>query len=194
MWHRPGYSAVAVDVRTNEVILQDNNLWSYRVFNRMDNTPAAARFTEPKRIVQGDKTELQFNNGLYVDPKTSEIYSVESDTGDKMVVFSNDSKGNVPPKRILHTAHRIYNLAVDEEKEELFATIEFPSEVMVYDKHMGGEDLPIRRRHDQRARVLRVKDVASIVFDVDRPHRMLQLGLRHLGVSFRAGPPGGCAA
>jgi len=70
----PGYSAVAVDVRTNEVILQDNNLWSYRVFNRMDNTPAAARFTEPKRIVQGDKTELQFNNGLYVDPKTSEIY------------------------------------------------------------------------------------------------------------------------
>ena len=146
----PGYSAIAVDVRTDEVILQDNNLWSYRVFNRMDNTPPAARFTEPKRIVQGDKTELQFNNGLYVDPKTSEIYSVESDTGDKMVVFSNDSKGNVPPKRILHTAHRIYNLAVDEEKEELFATIEYPSEVMVYDKHMGGEDLPIRRLSGDR--------------------------------------------
>ena len=87
----PGYSAVAVDLLTNEVILQDNNLWSYRVFNRTDNTPPGAKFTEPKRIVAGDKTQLQFNNGLYVDPKTSEIYSVESDTGDKMVVFPNNA-------------------------------------------------------------------------------------------------------
>src|SRR6267142_2513058 len=56
----PGYSAVAVDLLTNEVILQVNNLWSYRVFNRTDNTPPGAKFTEPKRVVQGDKTELQF--------------------------------------------------------------------------------------------------------------------------------------
>src|SRR4030095_12339345 len=28
----PTYSAVAVDVNSGEVILQDNNLWSYRVF------------------------------------------------------------------------------------------------------------------------------------------------------------------
>jgi 6-phosphogluconolactonase (cycloisomerase 2 family) len=141
----PGYSAIAVDLRTDEVILQDNNLWSYRVFSRLANTPAGARFTEPKRVVQGDKSALQFNNGLYVDPKSSDIYSVESDTGDKMVVFSNDANGNVPPKRILHTAHRIYNLAVDEGRGEIFATIEYPSEVMVYRKDMSGEDLPIRR-------------------------------------------------
>ncbi|HEY3091864.1 MAG TPA: hypothetical protein VGJ52_02155, partial [Vicinamibacterales bacterium] len=37
----PTYSAIAVDVNSNDVILQDNNRWSYRVFNRLDNTAAA---------------------------------------------------------------------------------------------------------------------------------------------------------
>jgi DNA-binding beta-propeller fold protein YncE len=141
----PTYSAVGLDLRTDEVILQDNNLWSYRVFNRLDNTPPGARFTEPKRIVQGEKTHLQFNNGLYIDPVNGDIYSVESDVGDKMVVFSHDATGNVAPKRELHTLHRVYNIAVDESKAELFTTIEFPPEVDVYRKDASGEDLPIRR-------------------------------------------------
>jgi 6-phosphogluconolactonase (cycloisomerase 2 family) len=141
----PGYSAIAVDLLTNEVVLQDNNLWSYRVFNRTDNTPPGAKFTEPKRVVQGDKTELQFNNGLYIDPKTSEIYSVESDTGDKMVVFPNNADGNVAPKRMLHSPHRVYNIAADESKSELYVTVEFPPEVIVYNKTAFGEEQPLRR-------------------------------------------------
>jgi len=141
----PTYSSISLDLRNNEIILQDNNLWSYRVFNRTDNTPPAARFTEPKRIVAGDKTEIQFNNGLYVDPKNSDIYSVESDVGDKMVVFPHDASGNVAPKRQLHTMHRVYNIAVDEAKSELFVTVEFPPEVDVYRKEASGEELPIRR-------------------------------------------------
>jgi 6-phosphogluconolactonase (cycloisomerase 2 family) len=141
----PTYSSIGLDLRNNEIILQDNNLWSYRVFGRTDNTPPAARFTEPKRIVSGDKTEIQFNNGLYVDPKNGDIYSVESDVGDKLVVFPHDASGNVAPKRKLHTMHRVYNIAVDEPKDELFVTVEFPPEVDVYRKEASGEELPIRR-------------------------------------------------
>jgi 6-phosphogluconolactonase (cycloisomerase 2 family) len=141
----PTYSSIGLDLAHNEIILQDNNLWSYRVFGRTDNTPPAARFTEPKRIVSGDKTEIQFNNGLYVDPKNGDIFSVESDVGDKMVVFPHDATGNVAPKRMLHTMHRVYNIAVDEAKSELFVTVEFPPEVDVYRKEASGEELPIRR-------------------------------------------------
>jgi 6-phosphogluconolactonase (cycloisomerase 2 family) len=141
----PTYSSISLDLKNNEIILQDNNLWSYRVFNRTDNTPPAARFTEPKRIVSGDKTEIQFNNGLYVDPKNGDIYSVESDVGDKMVVFPHDASGNISPKRQLHTMHRVYNIAVDEPKAELFVTVEFPPEVDVYRKEASGEELPLRR-------------------------------------------------
>jgi 6-phosphogluconolactonase (cycloisomerase 2 family) len=141
----PVYTAVGVYLNTDEVFLQDNNLWSTRVFNRLDNTPAKASFTEPKRVIQGDKTFIQFNNGLYVDQANGDVYSVESDTGDKMVVFEHDAAGNVSPKRLLHTPHRIYSIAVDEMRKELYATVEYPPEVVVYKKEAQGNEKPIRR-------------------------------------------------
>jgi 6-phosphogluconolactonase (cycloisomerase 2 family) len=141
----PTYSAIAFDANSDEVIVQDNNLWSYRVFDRLDNTPAGAEMTKPKRIVQGDKTALQFNNGLYVDPQSGDIFSVESDTGDKMVRFPREAEGNVSPKAILHTPHRVYNIAADEVNQEFFVTVEFPPEVVVYRKDASGEEQPLRR-------------------------------------------------
>jgi len=141
----PTYSAIGLDLIHDEVILQDNNLWSTRVFKRTDNTPPGQKLTEEQRVLQGEKTMIQFNNGLYIDPKNGDIYSVESDVGDKMVVFSHEANGNVPPKRTLHTIHRVYNIAVDESRQELYTTIEFPPEVDVYPKTAQGEDLPIRR-------------------------------------------------
>jgi 6-phosphogluconolactonase (cycloisomerase 2 family) len=142
----PTYSAVAVDVNSGEVILQDNNLWSYRVFDRLSKTPAGDNeISKPKRVVRGDKTALQFNNGLYVDPANGDIFSVESDTGDKMVRFNREADGNVSPKAILHTPHRVYNIAADETKQELYVTVEFPPEVVVYRKDASGEEQPLRR-------------------------------------------------
>lgn len=141
----PTYSAIAVDVNSNEVILQDNNLWSYRVFDRLSPTPAKDdEITKPKRVVMGVNTWLQFNNGLYVDPASGDIFSVESDVGDKMVRFARDADGNVSPKAILHTPHRVYNLAADEGKQELFATVEFAPQVVVYRKDASGEEKPLR--------------------------------------------------
>jgi hypothetical protein len=141
----PTYSAVAVDTNSNEVILQDNNLWEYQVFDRLSPTPAGPDdITPPKRTVHGDKSLIQFNNGLYVDPN-GDIFSVESDTGDRMVRFPRDANGDVAPKAVLHTPHRVYNLAGDETTQELFATVEYPPEVVVYRKDASGEEKPLRR-------------------------------------------------
>ena len=141
----PTYSAVAVDTNSNEVILQDNNLWAYRVFDRTAPTPKNdTDVTPPKRIVTGDHTALQFNNGLYVDPVDGEIYSVESDVGDKMVRFARAANGDETPISILHTPHRVYNIASDEMTQELFITVEYPPRVLVYPKHASGEDKQTR--------------------------------------------------
>jgi len=141
----PTYSAIAVDVNSNEVILQDNNLWEYLVFDRLAPTPTRSdEITQPKRIVKGDKTLIEFNNGLYVDPVSGDIFSVESDTGDKMVRFPRAAEGDVAPKAVLHTPHRVYNLAADEARQEIFATIEFPPQVVIYRKDASGEEKPLR--------------------------------------------------
>ena len=140
----PTYSAVAVDTNSDEVYLLDENLFGFKVFDRLDNTPPTASFTEPKRMVGGMNTKLEFNCGLYVDPKTGDIYSVNNDTVDTMVVFPRDARGNVAPMRELHTPHRTWGIAVDEGAQEIFLTVEHPPEVVVYRKMAEGEEQPIR--------------------------------------------------
>ena len=149
----PTYTAVGINLQTNEVILQDNNLWSTRIFNRLDNTPPDADLTEAQKVIQGEETHIQFNNGIYIDPGNGDIYSVESDTGDRMVVFAHDARGNAAPKRILNTPHRVYSIAVDEEREELYVTVEYPPEVVVYRKDASGDEQPLRRIVGQRTKL-----------------------------------------
>ena len=159
----PTYSYVVVDTQNDEVILQDNNLWSIRVFNRTDNTPPTAEKTEPKRIIQGPKTEIQFNNGMYVDPKNGDIYSVESDTGDKVVVFGRDQKGDIEPKRVLNTPHRGFGLAMNEETQELYVSIQYPPQVPVYKKTASGNDKPLRALAGESTRL---SDTHGIALDM----------------------------
>src|SRR5712691_7395627 len=140
----PIYSSVAVDPVRNEVIVQDTNLFSVRVFNRTDNTPPTAESTTPKRVIQGDKTHCEYNNGLTVDLKTGEIYSVAMDTEDNVIVFDGGAEGNVAPVRILKTSHRNFASGINDEKDELYVTIQYPPKVVVYKKDAAGTTPPIR--------------------------------------------------
>ena len=140
----PIYSGIAVDLRRNEVLMQDHNTWSIRVFNRLDNTPPGVTRTEPKRLIGGPKTDIMFNTCIYVDPNNGDIYSVENDIGDGVFVFAEDAEGNVAPIRKLNVTHRAYAVAVDEGKQELFVSIQHPPAVEVYRKTASGNDKPLR--------------------------------------------------
>jgi 6-phosphogluconolactonase (cycloisomerase 2 family) len=149
----PTYSAIAVDTNSNEVYLQDENLFGIKVFNRTDNTPPRAALTEPKRIIGGPLTKLEFNCALYVDPKNGDVYSVNNDTLDTMTVFPRDAKGNVKAMRSLHTPHRAYGIAIDEQAQELFLTIEHPPQIVVYRKSADGDEKPIRSLQGEHTRL-----------------------------------------
>lgn len=138
------YSAVGVDINTNEVFLQDENLFGIKVFNRLDNTPPTAAFTEPKRVLGGLSTKMEFNCALYVDPRSGDLYSVNNDSVDEMVIFSREAEGNVAPKRELRTPHGTYGIAVNEELQELYLTVQHDNSVVVYRKTAQGDDKPLR--------------------------------------------------
>jgi len=140
----PTYSAVALDLQTNEVYLQDENLFGLKVFDRLDNTPPTAAFTEPKRVLGGIETKLEFNCAIYVDPKTGDVYSVNNDTVDHMVVFPRDAKGNVRPMRELRTPHGTFGIAVDEVNQEMSLTVQHDHAVVTYKKDAKDLDHPIR--------------------------------------------------
>jgi hypothetical protein len=156
----PIYASVAVDTRFNEVFLQDSNTWSIRVFNRLDNTPAGAPRSEPKRVISGPKTDVQFNSCVWIDPTNGDIYSVENDIGDSIVVFSHDAEGDLVPKRHLKITHRGYAMTVDEEKQELFLSVQYPPQVAVYRKEADGDEKPKRLLQGESTRLADAHGIA----------------------------------
>src|SRR5437867_5430200 len=156
----PSYGSIAFDPRTGKVFLQDLNLWAIRIFDRMTNTPANATRSEPERVIQGKNTELQFNTCMYIDPVNGDIYTVENDIGDSIKVFSQDASGNTAPKRNLKVTHRAHTITVDEQREELFVSVNYPPQVEVYRKTASGNEKPLRVVSGESTRLADVHGIA----------------------------------
>ena len=138
------YSSVAVDPINNEVVLTDENLFQILVYDRTANTPPTARLTEPKRIIAGLNTRIEFQCGLYIDPTNGNIYAVNNDTVDSLVIFDRSAKGNVHPTRELNTPHGTFGIAVDEASQEMFLTLQHDSAMVVFRKYAEKDDSPLR--------------------------------------------------
>lgn len=86
------FSAVGVDPAHNEVVVTDENLFNILVYDRKGNTPAS-KITEPIRKVGGLNTDIEFQCGVYVDPKSGDIYAVNNDTEDHLTIFFSRGAG-----------------------------------------------------------------------------------------------------
>jgi DNA-binding beta-propeller fold protein YncE len=136
------FSAVAVDAERNEVVLQDENQFRTLVYDRTTNTPPTAALSEPKRLIGGPQTHLELNCGVYIDPKTGNIFAVNNDTEDHLVVFDRNAKGDVAPTWMLHTPHGAFSIAVDEPAEEMIFTIQHSNAVVAFPKAAKDDDPP----------------------------------------------------
>jgi len=137
------YSAVAVDPNHDEVVLTDENLFNIWVYDRNFN-PAPNKPPEVRRLIGGLNTKIEFQCGLYIDPANGDIYAVNNDTIDTLVIFSRKAIGDVKPDRELHTPHGTFGIAVDEEKQEMFLTVEHDNAIVVYNKSAKGTEAPLR--------------------------------------------------
>lgn len=140
----PSYSSVAVDLKNNELVMTDESTFSILTYDRMTNTPPTAAFSEPKRKIAGHDTWIEYQCGVYVDQATGDIYAVNNDTVDRLVIFSRNARGNSPPDRIIHTPHTTYGIAVDEPRQELFLTVQEAAAVTVFRKMAEENEAPIR--------------------------------------------------
>jgi DNA-binding beta-propeller fold protein YncE len=141
---RNAFAGLAIDPTRNEVIIAEENNFSLLVYDRMENTPRAAALSEPKRNITGEKTFLEYACSVYVDPVSGDIYGINNDTLNWMTVFDRNAKGNVSPKRKLHTPHTTFGIVGDEEKQELLMTIQDDHAVSTFKKDAKDQDSPIR--------------------------------------------------
>jgi DNA-binding beta-propeller fold protein YncE len=140
----PSFSAVAVDSDSNMLVVSDENLFRIMEYDRRESTPPQARFTEPKRVISGTNTKAEMICGVYIDPKTKEIYALNGDTQNWMPIFSPDARGNVAPNRALNIPGHPFQMAADEEKQLLYMTIQSDNQISVYRKQASGGEKPIR--------------------------------------------------
>jgi len=156
----PVFSSVGVDNVRNEVYLQDSNKWTIQVYGRTENAKPGEGKMEPRRQIGGPTSDVQFNSCVWVDPGSGNIYTVENDTGDSIVVFDNKATGDPAPIRKLKVTHRAQSMMIDDTTGDLFLSVQYPPQVAVYSKDASGDDKPARLIEGPKTRLSDVHGLA----------------------------------
>jgi DNA-binding beta-propeller fold protein YncE len=168
----PAFSSIAVDPVRDQIVVTDENLFQVLFYSRTENN-GPTQIAKPTRLVgtpwdasmlrrEESNTKIEFQCGLYLDPRNGEVYAVNNDTQDTLVIFSNEQVGNVAPSRDVHTPHGTFGIAVDEANQEMYLTVQHDSAVVVYRKGASGEEQPIRLLQGDRTRLA---DPHGVAFD-----------------------------
>src|SRR6058998_318197 len=138
----PVFADVAVDPESNIVTVTDENLFSLRTYDRDLATNDVA---DPRTVVTGNRTRVDFVCGVALDPVHKEIYTVNNDTAADMLVFKYDATGNVPASRTLSPAAvSTWGVALDLTNNEVGVTVESINKVAIYRRLAQGDEKPLR--------------------------------------------------
>src|SRR5215831_2136507 len=150
---RNAFASLVVDATRNEVIFAEENNFSVLVYDRLENTPPRATMSEPKRVIQGENTYLEYACGVYVDPPSGDVYVINNDTLNWMTVWDRNAKGNVKPNRKLHTPMATFGLTADEPNQNLLMTVQDDHAVVKFKKNAKDLEGPVRLLQGPKTRM-----------------------------------------
>jgi DNA-binding beta-propeller fold protein YncE len=133
------FDGMAVDPLNNEIVVSDSAKFNLLVY---DSTRDG--MVEPRRVIGGPKTKVQYVCGVEIDPVSGEIYTVNNDTFDNMLVFSRDQYGNVGASRELHVGHGAWGISLDRDHDELAISVQHTNRIEIYRRAAEGEEKPVR--------------------------------------------------
>jgi|SRR6266850_1987005 len=139
----PTLHSLVVDSERNKVFMSDPNrhaLWSY---DRLAASKGREQ-VEPSTGIRGPATGMMFIAAVTIDREAQEIYTVDNDIGDRMMVFPYDAAGNVKPKRVLEVPHQAWGLSISAERNELAISVESSRQIVIYRKGAEGREQPLR--------------------------------------------------
>ncbi len=139
----PTLHSVAVDAEHDRVVMTDPNrhaIWTYERTAASRGSEAVTALTG----IRGPSTGMMFIAAVAIDPDAREIYTVDNDIGDRMMVFPYDADGNVKPTRFLSVPHQAWGVSINPVRKEIAISVEGPREIVVYTQHASGTDRPLR--------------------------------------------------
>jgi DNA-binding beta-propeller fold protein YncE len=139
----PTFHSVAVDAQHNRVVMTDSNRMGVLSYDRTAHS-TGNEVTKPLTHFRGPATGMMFVAGVALDPERQEIYTVDNDIGDRMMVFPYAAVGNARPKRALHVPHQAWGLSLNKKRDEMAVTVEGSNLVVIYRREASGEEQPVR--------------------------------------------------
>ena len=139
----PTLHSVAVDPINDRVFVSDPNrhaVWSYERLAASKGSEAVPPLTG----IRGPATGMMFIAAVTVDPDRQEVYTVDNDIGDRMMVFKYDANGNVKPIRSLDVPHQAWGLSINRARKEIAVSVEGPRQIVIYKQDAQGADAPLR--------------------------------------------------
>jgi DNA-binding beta-propeller fold protein YncE len=139
----PVFNGIAVDSLNNVVTMSDVNKKSLLSYDRTaDSTRGAV--TPSRRQAFGPLTDIGFVAGVLLDPLRREIFAVNNDIEDTMVVLPYDAQGNAAPSRILSIPHQAWGLALSRAREQIAITVELQEAIIFYKRDARNVTAPLR--------------------------------------------------
>src|SRR5712691_743124 len=148
----PTLHSVVIDSERNKAFFSDPNrhaLWSY---DRLAASKGREQ-VEPLTGIRGPATGMMFIAAVTIDRDAQEIYTVDNDIGDRMMVFPYDAAGNVKPKRVLDVPHEAWGLSISPERNELAVSVESSRQIVIYRKGAEGHEPPLRTIRGPKTRL-----------------------------------------
>lgn len=158
----PSFNGVAVDTTNDLVMMSDTNRKSLLVYDRTAGSATTTASAVPRRQIMGPETGVGFVAGVAMDPAHRELFTVNNDVEDRLVVFDYDDRGNVKPKRLLYVPHQSWGIAFAPKRDLLALSVQTPNMFVVFKREAKKFDAPIR---SVRGPKTQMADPHGIYFD-----------------------------
>src|SRR5205807_2516343 len=120
----PAFVGVVVDPVNDIVVMADSNRKSVVSYDRKLGTSKSRETSELRQQIIGPETNIGFVAGVAVDPGRRELYAVNNDIEDTMMVWSYNAQGNAKPSRLLAVPHQAWGVALSPSRNEIAISIE----------------------------------------------------------------------
>ncbi|MBI3939791.1 MAG: hypothetical protein HY315_03060 [Acidobacteria bacterium] len=136
----PSFNGIAMDIESDEVVVTDENRTSIRTYG--SQFQGTDRVMEPRREIRGPDVGRMCS--VAISPEFQEMYAVNKDTGDNMVVFPLSADGDATPSRELTVDHGAWGVSLDRKNNELFITTQHNNKLAVFSRLAKGDDYELR--------------------------------------------------
>src|SRR5258707_970718 len=139
----PTFNGIALDSTNNRIAMSDENRKSVVVYDRA-NGDSSSSVTSPLHQIIGPDSQIGYIAGVTFDPAHREIYAVNNDLDDRIVVFDDNAHGDTKPKRRLYVPHQAWGLSLNSAADQFAISVQQLSMVAIYRREAEGLEAPLR--------------------------------------------------